>query len=447
MFNRILIANRGEIALRIIRACRELGVETVAVYSEADRESLHVQWADRAYCIGPPPPAESYLDYSRIISAAEIADVEAIHPGYGFLAEDPHFAEICESCRIKFIGPSAGVIRLLGNKSEARRIAQENRVQVVPGSVIVEDDQSAVDAAHEIGFPVMIKAASGGGGRGMRIAHTDASLVKSLHAAQAEAENAFGDGALYIERYVENPRHVEVQVLADEEGHAVHLFERDCSLQRRYQKLIEEAPSPAINKDLRRDLCAAAVKLVRAVGYSSAGTVEFILDRENRFYFIEMNARIQVEHPVSEMVASVDLLKAQISIAAGEPLRLKQRSLRCRGHAIECRINAEDPARNFAPSPGVVETFLAPGGQGVRVDSHLYAGYRVPANYDSLLAKLIVYQRNREEAIACMRRALGEFRIEGVKTTIPLHLEVLGHPRFLAGKVDTGFLEDMIAGR
>ena len=447
MFRRLLIANRGEIALRIIRACREMGIETVAVYSEADRESLHVRRADQAYCIGPASPAESYLNYSRIISTAEIADVEAIHPGYGFLAEDPHFAEICESCKITFVGPPANVMQLLGDKSRARVIAVENKIPVVPGSEKVETDDQALTVAHEIGFPVMIKAAAGGGGRGMRVAHTDVSLIKSLHAARSEAENAFKDGSVYIEKYVVNSRHVEVQVIADTAGHVVHLFERDCSLQRRHQKLIEESPAAGISKELRRDICSAAVRLVRAAKYVNAGTVEFLVDRQGKFYFMEMNARIQVEHPVTEMVTGLDLVKAQLEVAAGEELSFRQRDVHVRGVAIECRINAEDPRRDFVPSPGRVDVYQPPGGPGVRVDSHLYSGYTVPPYYDSLIAKLIVHRPTRTEAISCMRRALGEFEIGGLKTTIPLHLEILGHTRFLNGSVHTGFVEDLLAGR
>jgi len=444
MFSKILIANRGEIALRIIRTCKEMGIQTVAVFSEADRESLHVRLADEAFCIGSGAAADSYNNMSRIISAAEIADVEAIHPGYGFLAENPHFAEICESCKIKFIGPSSRSMSLLGNKNAARKLAQENNVRVVPGGEI-ENEEDALRLAHQIGFPVIIKAAAGGGGRGMRIAHNDISLVKSLFAARAEAEAAFKDGTLYIEKFLENPRHIEVQILADEHGNIVHLSERDCSLQRRYQKLIEESPSPAVSSSLREQLGKAAIKIARAAGYSNACTVEFLVTGDGQFHFIEANARLQVEHPVTEMVTGIDLVRQQLRIAGGERIRIRQRSARIQGHAIECRINAEDPANDFKPSPGRISFLSMPGGPGIRVDSHMFSGASVPPYYDSLIAKLIVHRRTRQEAIACMRRALVEFIIEGIATTIPLCQRILSSTDFQKGEFDTGYVERFLS--
>jgi acetyl-CoA carboxylase biotin carboxylase subunit len=442
MFQRVLVANRGEIALRVIRACRDLGVEVVAVYSEADRGAPYLDLADDAICIGPGPSAESYLNIPRIISAAEVANVQAIHPGYGFLSENAHFAEVCRACRIEFIGPPEQAMGVLGNKNEARKLAQKAGVPVVPGSEgLIESDEQALRLAHQMGFPVLIKAAAGGGGRGMRVARNDISLQAGLKAARQEAENAFKDGSVYLEKYIEQPRHVEIQILADRHGNVVHLFERDCSLQRRHQKLVEESPAPNLPAAIRDEMCAAAVRLVREAGYYSAGTCEFLVDKQNRFYFIEVNARIQVEHPVTELVTSLDLVREQIRVAAGEPLAFTQAQVRQRGVAMECRINAEDPAADFRPSPGQVTRWQPPGGPGVRLDSHVVAGYRVPPNYDSLLAKLLVWQPTRAEALAAMRRALAEFVVEGVKTTIPLHREIFNHSAFIEGQVDTTFIE------
>jgi acetyl-CoA carboxylase biotin carboxylase subunit len=442
MFQRILVANRGEIALRVIRACRDLGIEVVAVFSEADRGAPYLELADEAICIGPPPSAESYLNIPRLISAAEIANVEAIHPGYGFLSENPHFAEVCRSCKIEFIGPPQEAMRLLGNKNEARKLAQQAGVPVVPGSEgLIESDVDAVRLAHAIGFPVLIKAAAGGGGRGMRVARNDISLQANLTAARQEAEKAFKDGSVYLEKYIEQPRHVEVQILADSHGNAVHLWERDCSLQRRHQKLVEESPAPNLSPAVRTEICQAAVRLVHAAGYQNAGTCEFLVDKQQRFYFIEVNARIQVEHPVTELVTGIDLVREQIRIAAGEPLRFKQEDILHRGVAIECRINAEDPAADFRPCPGVITRWQVPGGPGVRLDTHIVPGYRVPPNYDSLIAKLLVYQPTRAAALACMRRALAEFVVEGIKTTVPLHREIFNHSSFIEGQVDTTFIE------
>jgi acetyl-CoA carboxylase biotin carboxylase subunit len=442
MFQRILVANRGEIALRILRACREMGIETVAVYSEADRGAAYLQLADETYCIGPAKPSDSYLRIDRIISAAEIGNVQAIHPGYGFLAENAHFADVCRSCNIEFIGPSTESMMLLGDKNSARQVAKKVGVPVVPGSEgLVRDEAEAVRIAHQIGFPVLIKAAAGGGGRGMRLALNDLALKSAFQQAQAEAEAAFGSGDLYIEKYIEHPRHVEVQILGDHYGNVVHLWERDCTIQRRHQKLIEESPSPVLRPEVRRAICEAAVRLAKAAGYTNAGTVEFLVDKDQNFYFIEVNARIQVEHPVTEMITGIDLIKAQIRIAAGEPLPFRQEDIQSRGAAIECRINAEDPKRNFRPSPGKIEQLIVPGGFGVRFDSHAHAGYSVPPHYDSMIGKLIVHQPTRQEAIACMRRALQELRIQGLPTTVPLHLEILAHPAFVSGQVDTTFVE------
>jgi acetyl-CoA carboxylase biotin carboxylase subunit len=446
MFSRILIANRGEIALRIIRACRELGVQSVVVFSQTDRGAAYLRCADEAICIGAGPAADSYLNIPRIISAAEIANVDAIHPGYGFLAENPHFAEVCESCNIKFIGPPSNVMARMGNKLEARKIAQSCKVPLVPGSDgPVENDNEAREIAHKIGFPVIMKAAGGGGGRGMRVAHNDISLVKAFFAARTEAEAAFKDPTVYVEKYVEKPRHVEIQILGDEYGNIIHLGERDCSIQRRHQKLVEESPSPQMPSSVREAMAKAAVRLAHATGYCNAGTVEFLLDKQNNFHFIEVNARIQVEHPVTEMRTGVDLVKEQIRIASGEKLRLRQRHVTFNGVSIECRINAEDPSNGYAPSPGLIETFIAPGGYGVRLDTHAYAGYTVPSIYDSLIGKLIVHQPTRGEAIACMRRALEEFIIHGVKTTIPLYIELFSNSRYLSGNIDTGFLENLVS--
>jgi acetyl-CoA carboxylase biotin carboxylase subunit len=442
MFQRILVANRGEIALRVIRACRDLGIEVVAVFSQADRDAPYLDLADEAICIGPAPAAESYLNIARIISAAEIANVQAIHPGYGFLSENPHFAEVCRDCKIEFIGPPQEAMRLLGNKNEARKLAQQAGVPIVPGSEgLIETDAEALRLAHTMGFPVLIKAAAGGGGRGMRVARNDISLQAGLKAARQEAEKAFKDGSVYLEKYIEQPRHVEVQILADRHGNVVHLWERDCSLQRRHQKLVEESPAPNLPGDVRHSICEAAVRLVKKAGYQNAGTCEFLVDREHRFYFIEVNARIQVEHPVTELVTGLDLVQQQIRIAAGEPLGFTQEQVEHRGVAMECRINAEDPAADFRPSPGLITRWQTPGGPGVRLDTHVVTGYRVPPNYDSLVAKLIVYQPTRAEALACMRRALAEFTVEGVKTTIPLHREIFKHSRFIEAQVDTTFIE------
>ena len=442
MFSRILIANRGEIALRIIRACREMGIQTVAVYSTADADAAYLKLADQAICIGKAAPGESYLKMDRIIAAAEVADVEAIHPGYGFLSENAHFAEVCRACKIEFIGPRVEAMAAVGDKVECKKLARKAKVPTVPGSEgEVDDEKQALKIAGDIGYPVIIKAAAGGGGRGMRIAHNDVSLQAGLRQAQAEAENAFKNAAVYIEKYVEYGRHVEVQILADNHGNAVHLWERDCSLQRRHQKLVEESPSPVLKNKVRENLCTAAVRLIKAAGYTNAGTVEFLVDRDQNFYILEVNARIQVEHPVTEQVTGIDLIKQQIRIAAGEKLPFKQEEITQTGHAIECRINAEDPERNFAPSAGLIQEFRAPGGPGVRLDSHAYAGYRIPPNYDSMIGKLIVHRPTRAEAISAMKRALGEFHISPIKTTIPLHLQIMDNPNFLSGEVDTGFIE------
>ncbi len=442
MFQRILVANRGEIALRVIRACRDLGIEVVTVYSEADRGAPYLDLADEKICIGPAASAESYLNIPRIISAAEVANVQAIHPGYGFLSENPHFAEVCRACKIEFIGPPQDAMRRLGNKNEARKLAQSAGVPVVPGSEgLITDEKQALRLAHEIGFPVLIKAAAGGGGRGMRVAYNDINLQAGLKAARQEAEKAFKDGSVYLEKYIEQPRHVEVQILADRHGHVVHLWERECSLQRRHQKLVEESPAPNLPPQVREQICAAAVRLAREAGYQNAGTCEFLVDKHDRFYFIEVNARIQVEHPVTELVTGLDLVREQIRIAAGEPLRLTQEQVPHRGVAIECRINAEDPAHDFRPCPGTVTRWQVPGGPGVRLDTHVVTGYRVPPNYDSLLAKLLVHQPTRAEALACMRRALAEFTVEGIKTTIPIHREIFNHSAFIQGNVDTTFIE------
>ena len=442
MFSKILIANRGEIALRIIRACRELGIQTAVVYSTADADAAYLKLADEAVCIGNAPPRESYLKMDRIIAAAEVADVQAIHPGYGFLSENAHFAEICRECKIEFIGPSPEAMAKVGDKVECKRLAKKAKVPTVPGSEgEVENEKEALDIAGEIGYPVIIKAAAGGGGRGMRVAHNDVSLQGGLRQAQAEAEHAFKNSAVYIEKYVEFGRHVEVQVLADRHGNAVHLWERDCSMQRRHQKLVEESPSPLLKPKTREALCAAAVRLIKAADYTNAGTVEFLVDRDQNFYLLEVNARIQVEHPVTEAVTGIDLIKQQIRVAAGEKLPFKQEDIEQRGHAIECRINAEDPTRNFAPSPGTIQELRLPGGPGVRLDSHVYAGYRIPPNYDSMIAKLIVHRPTRAEAIATMRRALTEFHISPTKTTIPLLLQIMDNQNFQSGEIDTGFIE------
>jgi acetyl-CoA carboxylase biotin carboxylase subunit len=442
MFKRILIANRGEIALRIIRACREMGVESVVVYSEADRGAAYLDLADEAYCIGPAKAADSYLKINNIISAAEIGNVQAIHPGYGFLAENAHFAEICRSCNIEFIGPPHEAMSLLGDKNSARKLAREANVPVVPGSDgLVSDERQATEIAHQIGFPVLIKASAGGGGRGMRVALNDLTLKTALAQAAAEAQAAFGNAAVYLEKYIERPRHVEVQLLADQHGNAVHLFERDCSTQRRHQKLIEESPSPRLSAETRTAMCDAAVRLAKAAKYTNAGTVEFIVDQQGNYYFIEVNTRIQVEHPVTEMMTGIDLIKMQLRVAAGEPLPFKQDEIRATGAAIECRINAEDPAAGFRPSPGLIQRLIPPGGFGVRFDSHAYSGYTVSPYYDSMIGKVIVHQPTRGEAIATMLRALQELRVDGLKTTAPLQREILAHSAFAEAQIDTTFVE------
>ena len=442
---KVLIANRGEIALRIVRACRELGIKTLAVYSEADLESLHVQLADEAICIGGPQSSNSYLRADRIISAAEIADVDGIHPGYGFLAENADFAEQCASCNIKFIGPSAESIRMMGDKAVAKGTVKKVGVPVCGGSGgTVGTEDEAVQIATEVGYPVMIKAVAGGGGKGLRIAHNDISLRKEFILARSEAEKAFGNGEVLIEKYIENPRHIEFQVLADQKGNVVHLGERDCSIQRRHQKLIEEAPSPFVNDDLRKRMGAAAVAATKAANYEGAGTIEFLVDPESNFYFLEMNTRIQVEHPVTEEVTGIDLIKQQIQIARGEPLAFKQEEVQYNYHAIECRINAEDPARNFTPSPGCIDLYYAPGGHGVRADSHAYGGYIIPPYYDSMIGKLITYGRSREVAIERMYRALSEYLIRGIHTTIPLQKAIISDTRFQAGEATTAFMEEFM---
>jgi len=447
VFRKVLIANRGEIALRVIRACRELGIRTVAVYSEADRESLHVRFADEDVCIGPPAARESYLNIPRIIAAAEVTGADAIHPGYGFLAENAEFSEICELSGLTFIGPTPQQIRLMGDKAAARRTMREVGVPIVPGTDAIGDPDEALAQAREIGFPVLIKAAAGGGGKGMRVAADAGEFERQYSMARNEAAAAFGDDTVYVEKYLARPRHIEFQILGDSHGHVLHLGERDCSIQRRHQKLLEEAPSPALTPELRAEMGDAAVRGAKAIDYVGAGTIEMLLNEDNSFYFMEMNTRIQVEHPVTEMCTGYDLVKEQIRAAAGLPLTVPDRPIHLRGHAIECRINAEDPARNFAPSPGTVAAFHAPGGPGVRVDTHVYAGYKVPPFYDSLLMKLIVHASNRDEAIARMKRALSETVIEGVHTTIPFLQAVMDHPAFIAGEVDTKFLERMMSER
>ena len=446
MFSKILIANRGEIALRIIRAAHEMGIRTVAVYSQADRLSLHVRFADEAICIGQASSANSYLNIPAIISAAEITDVEAIHPGYGFLAENAHFAEICESCKITFIGPTPENMRLMGDKMAARTTMQKAGLPIVPGSrFIIKNKEEALKTAKLIGYPVIIKAAAGGGGKGMRICHNDLTLVSSLLTAQTEAEANFGNSSVYIEKYIQRPRHIEVQIIADSFGHIVQLGERDCSIQRRHQKLLEESPSPVVDSKMRRKLGEMVLKGMKSVNYLSAGTIEFLLDEKTgNFYFMEMNTRIQVEHPVTEMVCGIDLIKEQIRVAAGEKLRFSQDNVQFRGAAIECRINAEDADNNFMPSPGKIESLILPGGPNVRVDTHIYAGYEVPAYYDSLVAKLIVRGDNRHEAIKTMRQALSEFYIAPIKTTIPFHLKLMDNPLFKKGDISTHFVQDLL---
>jgi acetyl-CoA carboxylase biotin carboxylase subunit len=442
MFQRILIANRGEIALRIIRACRELGIETVAVFSEADRGAHYLDLADEAWCIGPPQALESYLQIKRIISAAEIGNVQAVHPGYGFLAENSHFAEVCRSCNIEFIGPPVEAMQALGDKVSAREIARKAGVPCVPGSDgLVSDVEEAVRIADRIGYPVLIKATAGGGGKGMRVAGNEISLRAGLAAASAEAEKAFKNAGVYLEKYIERPRHVEVQILADNHGNVVHLWERDCSMQRRHQKLIEESPAPKLPADVRERICSCAVSLVKTAGYTNAGTCEFIVDKDFNFYFIEVNARIQVEHPVTELVTGIDLIKQQIRIAAGEPLPFTQADIPHTGCAIELRVNAEDPENGFRGSPGTITRLRLPGGPGVRFDSHVYEGYTISPYYDSMIGKLIVWKPTRQEAIECMRRCLHEFVIEGIKTTLPLARRMFTHADFVDFNVDTTFVE------
>ncbi len=445
MFRKVLIANRGEIAVRVIRACRDLGIRTVAIFSEADRHALHTRLADEAFCIGPPPAADSYLNIPNIMSTAELLGVDAIHPGYGFLSENPHFSEICRDCNISFIGPSPEAIAAMGNKAQARERMQRSGVPVIPGSPgPVRNENEALAIARTVGFPLIVKAAAGGGGHGMRVVHTREDLRGALQTAQAEAEAAFGNGEVYIEKYVEEPRHIEVQILADKHNAMIHLGARDCSIQRRHQKLLEEAPPPGIRSRHLQALGRTAARAAHAIGYTGAGTVEFLMDRDGHFYFMEMNTRIQVEHPVTETVTGIDIVTAQIRVAAGAPLGIAQGDVQFRGHAIECRINAEDPRHDFRPTPGTLTTFIPPGGPGVRVDTHAYTGYTIPQYYDSLLAKVITWGTDRMEAIGRMRRALTEFEIGGVPTTIPLHLLVLDNAFYRRGEVYTNFVQRRI---
>ncbi|CGG43118.1 acetyl-CoA carboxylase biotin carboxylase subunit [Bacillus cereus] len=444
MIKKVLIANRGEIAVRIIRACKEMDIETVAIYSEADKESLHVQIADEAYCVGPTISKESYLNLTNIISVAKLTGCDAIHPGYGFLAENADFAELCRECNLIFIGPSPEAISKMGTKDVARDTMKEAGVPIVPGSQgIIKNTEEAIELADQIGYPVIIKATAGGGGKGIRVARHEEELIKGIQITQQEASTAFGNPGVYLEKYVEDFRHVEIQIMADTHGNAIHLGERDCTIQRRLQKLLEESPSPALDEDIRKQMGEAAVKAAVAVDYTGAGTVEFIYEYKTKtFYFMEMNTRIQVEHPVTEMVTGMDLIKEQILVASGEKLSLQQEEVQFNGWAIECRINAENPAKKFMPSPGKVEMYLPPGGFGIRVDSAVYPGYSIPPFYDSMVAKLIVHGKTREEAIAKMKRALSEFVIEGVHTTIPFHLQLLDHPDFVKGEFNTKFLEE-----
>ncbi len=445
MFSKILIANRGEIALRVIRACKEMGIRTVAVYSQADRTSAHVRFADEAVCIGNAPSKESYLNIPAIISAAEITDVEAIHPGYGFLSENAHFAQVCEECHITFIGPSHQTISLMGDKVMARETMRKIGVPVTPGGVgVIKSVTDALELAKKIRYPIIIKAAAGGGGKGMRVCHNDATLRTQFTLAQNEAEANFGNSAVYIEKYISDPRHVEFQIVADNHGHIIHFGERDCSVQRRHQKLIEESPSPALDEKLRKKMGEVAVKAAKAANYRGVGTIEFLLDGASQFYFMEMNTRIQVEHPVTEMVTGIDIVKEQIRLAYGGKLKMRQEDIKFRGHAIECRINAEDPSNNFMPCPGKIEELNLPGGFGVRVDTHIYPGYTISPYYDSMVAKLIVHGRNRDEAIRTMLRGLDEFYVSPIKTTISLHQKILNHPQFVKGAVSTHFLENMM---
>ena len=442
MFSKILIANRGEIAIRVIRACKEMGIRTVAIYSEADRNSLHVRLADEAICVGGARAEQSYLNIPAIIGAAEIADVAGIHPGYGFLSQNAHFAEICESCNITFIGPPAAAMRLMGDKIAAKDLMRKTGIPIIPGSMsAVRNKEDALKTARRIQYPVIVKAAAGGGGRGMRVCHNDVRLISALMTCQSEAEASFGNGDVFVEKYLEEPRHIEFQILADTFGRIIHLGERDCTIQRRHQKLIEESPSPAVDAKLRRKMGEMAVRAAKAADYASVGTVEFLLNRDGTFYFIEMNTRIQVEHPVTEMVTGIDLIKEQIRVAAGEPLKIKQDDVELHGWAIEARINAEDPANGFAPCPGRITQYHEPGGLGVRVDTHVFAGYEVPPFYDSLLAKLITSGKTREEAIRVMQRALDEFFIEPLRTTIPLHKQIFSDPTFWRGQIATDYID------
>jgi len=446
VFQRILVANRGEIALRVLRACREMGIDTVAVYSRADADAPYLALANERICIGPAASGASYLAVPSIISAAEVTDADAIHPGYGFLSENADFAQTCRDHGIEFIGPPASAMRRLGDKASARTIALESKVPIVPGSEgLLTSDKEAIEIAQRIGYPVLVKASAGGGGRGMRVANNQMSLANAFHQARAEAEKAFGEPGVYLEKYLERPRHVEIQILADSHGNIIHLGERECSVQRRHQKLLEESPSPALTDSMRKAMGRAAVKLAKSSGYEGAGTVEFLVT-QRQFYFIEVNARIQVEHPVTEAVTGLDLIKEQIRIAAGEKLTVGQGDIRWTGHAVEARINAEDPARGFAPSPGRITRLILPGGPGVRVDTHICAGYLVPPNYDSLLAKLIVHGKDRATALNTMRRALDEFVVEGIKTTIPIHQEIVRNSFFQKGEYDTGFVEEFLSG-
>lgn len=448
MFKKILIANRGEIALRIIRACRELGIKTVVVHSDADRDSLHVRFADEDVCIGPGPASQSYLDPKRIISAAEICNVEAIHPGYGFLSENPDFADICESCNLKFIGPPSDIIRQMGDKMAAKIAMGKAEVPIIPGSLgVLQDVKDTLQVAEKIGYPVILKASQGGGGKGMRRVDSDAEMQKAFDIAQQEARASFGVPDLYLEKFVSNPRHVEVQIIADSFGNVIHLGERDCTVQRRHQKLIEESPSPVLSPEQRERICRTAVQGASSIAYQNLGTMEFLLDSKGNFYFMEMNARIQVEHTVTEEVVDMDLIKEQIRLAWGEPLGMSQSDIEFRGHTLECRINAEDPDKGFRPSPGKITSFHVPGGHGVRVDTHAYGLYDIPPHYDSIIAKLITNGKTREEAIQKMQRALEEFIIEGIATTIPFHLKILNNPGFLAGKYDTGFVDHLLASK
>lgn len=447
MFKRVLIANRGEIALRIIRACRELGIESVCVYSTADKDAPYLKDADEAICIGPGPAKESYLNISRIISAAEIANADAIHPGYGFLSERADFSEVCRDCKIEFIGPSPEAMGKLGDKVEAKRYAKAAKVPVFPGSEgAIEDPEEAVEVANEIGYPVIIKAAAGGGGRGMRVCRNEATLRTNISKAQQEALAAFGNGAVFIEKFLEHARHVEVQVLGDKHGNAIHLWERDCSMQRRHQKVIEEAPGPGIDRKKIEKVCESAARLVKSANYAGAATVEFLMDDKQNFYMLEVNTRVQVEHPVTEMITGVDIVQMSIRIAAGEAIPYRQKDIQIRGHAIECRINAEDPDRDFMPSAGVIERFRAPGGLGVRIDSHVLAGYRVPPNYDSMIGKLICWADTREQALERTSRALHEFEVGPIKTTIPLHARLMQNTDFRRGGVDIHYLERLLKG-